>query len=344
MMPRRIAEPSLRAEWLADTELRARLERFVRRRLSEDDTLDVVQATVADALASPNAPDDPEGFRRFVFVLARNKVADHFRRLGRETPEAEADELMCGEPDPVSTRDLLRWAELELKSSEDKHTLEWMLREADGDKLEHIAEEAELPAPRVRQRVSRLRRYLRSRWAAQLAAAGLAVGCLLLGYAYWARHRGSAPPEIAREPTERLERARNLRKLAFERCAARDFSGCLEHLDEAKKLDPSGDSNLDVQEARRAAAEARRAAPLPSSLPQIAPSASPAPSPSEVPLPAPSSENAQAPAPKRVTPTAPQRNVTKKGANENSKNALPLKDGNVAPKLPPNDAPQQVKQ
>ncbi len=105
MMARRIPGPAPR-QWLADAELGARLERFVRRRLSEDDANDVVQATIADALASDSAPEDAEGFRRFVFVIARNKVADHFRRAGRrETPDEEAGEREePGELDPISAR------------------------------------------------------------------------------------------------------------------------------------------------------------------------------------------------------------------------------------------------
>jgi RNA polymerase sigma factor (sigma-70 family) len=307
-MARRIPEPGPRAEWLADAELRARLERFVRRRLSEDDALDVVQATIADALASDSAPDDAEGFRRFVFVIARNKVADHFRRAGRETPDEDAGEREPGDQDPISARDLLRWAEHELPSSEDQSTLEWMLREADGDKLEHIAEEAQLPAPRVRQRVSRLRRYLRTRWAAQLAAAGIAGLCVVLGYAYLKREQAQGPERITHESTERLEQARRLRGLAFERCTARDFRACLDRLDQARLLDPSGDGSPDVQQARRAAGEALRPAPAPSSAPSVEPSETPTPAPTLSAPPAPpvrqappvfSSEKERPPAPKQ---------------------------------------------
>ena len=80
MMATRFPEHGSRAEWLADAELRSAVERYVRRRLAGDEAADIVQATVADALASDNVPGDQEGFRRFVFAVARNKVADHYRR------------------------------------------------------------------------------------------------------------------------------------------------------------------------------------------------------------------------------------------------------------------------
>ncbi len=271
MMATRVPEPRLRAEWLADPELRGSLERFVRRKLRGDEASDVVQATIADVLASERTPDDEEGFRRFVFVVARNKLVDHIRRNTREVLGDEASDMAPGAHDPVSARDLLRWAEEELPNSDDKHTLEWMLREADGDKLEHIAEEANVPAPRVRQRVSRLRRYLKERWAAQLAAAGMAGIVLLLGYAYFAKQKTIA--ELIRERPQRENHLeQELRREALRHCAQKDWKGCLHGLDRARAIDPKGDAAPDVQEARAAAGRAL-APPPPAPAPVPAPSA-----------------------------------------------------------------------
>lgn len=264
----RVPELGLRAQWLADAELRSNLERFVRRRLRGDEASDVVQATIADALASNSAPDDAEGFRRFVYAIARNKVVDHYRRNVRELPDEEVADVAAAH-DPVSARDLLRWAEEELPSSDDKDTLEWMLREADGDKLEHIAEEAKLPAPRVRQRVSRLRRYLRRRWAAQLAAAGVVGLLLAVGYYYWQEQK--APPVVQDGP---VERARKLRHDALERCKARDYRPCLRGLDEARALDPAGDSVESVRAARREAERALTPVPVPTPTNSVVPAPS----------------------------------------------------------------------
>src|SRR4051812_30755825 len=163
VMKTRVADPTLRRE----------VEAAVRRRVRGDEAEDVVQATLADVLSASTVPDEPEEFRRFVFGVARNKVFDHFRRQKRQTADLDGDEAAAPEP-PLSARDILRWAEGELPDSE-AQTLEWMLREGDGEKLEHIARDAKLPATRVRKRVSRLRKFLRERWAAELMLAGVAA-------------------------------------------------------------------------------------------------------------------------------------------------------------------------
>jgi RNA polymerase sigma factor (sigma-70 family) len=178
------AAPTPSKARLADTALRRAVEAAVRRRVRGDDADDVVQATYTDVLAAPQLPEDDEEFRRFVFGVARNKVFDHFRRQKR-SPEELAEHEAEGGEQPLSARDILRWAEAELPDSEAHDTLQWMLREGDGEKLEHIARDARVPAPRVRKRVSRLRKLLRARWAAELTLAGLAVLLGLLGALYY---------------------------------------------------------------------------------------------------------------------------------------------------------------
>jgi DNA-directed RNA polymerase specialized sigma24 family protein len=187
-MKTRVADPALRRE----------VEAAVRRRVRGDEAEDVVQATLADVLSARVVPEEPEEFRRFVFGVARNKVFDHFRRQKRHGAGLEGDETAAPEP-PLSARDILRWAEGELPDSE-AQTLEWMLREGDGEKLEHIARDAKVPATRVRKRVSRLRKFLRDRWAAELMLAGLAALLCGLGVLYWYA-KGKNPDDVVkREP------------------------------------------------------------------------------------------------------------------------------------------------
>jgi RNA polymerase sigma factor (sigma-70 family) len=190
-MKTRVADPALRRE----------VEAAVRRRVRGDDAEDVVQATLADVLQAARVPEEPEEFRRFVFAVARNKVFDHFRRQRRYVSGDGEGEAAAPEP-PLSARDILRWAEGELPDSESQSTLEWMLREGDGEKLENIARDAQLPAPRVRKRVSRLRKLLRERWAAELALIGALLVAAGLGALYW---YSSRPKDVVkREPPRPL--------------------------------------------------------------------------------------------------------------------------------------------
>jgi RNA polymerase sigma factor (sigma-70 family) len=184
---------------LGDPALHREIEAAVRRRIHGDEAEDVVQATLADVLSAPQLPQDPEEFRRFVFGVARNKVFDHFRRQKRRGEDLDA-EAQAGPEPPLSARDILRWAEAELPDSEAKNTLEWMLREGDGEKLEHIARDARVPAPRVRKRVSRLRKLLRERWRAELLLAGLALLLAVGGALYWESRRLGADDVVTPEP------------------------------------------------------------------------------------------------------------------------------------------------
>jgi DNA-directed RNA polymerase specialized sigma24 family protein len=230
-------------------DLREALVAMVRRRVPESEVEDIVQSTLADALGSPHAPADSESLRRWVFGVAKNKVVDYHRRAGRETFEMPD---VPGRPAPHVEADLLRWAEKHLPpGDENKTTLDWMLREGEGEKLEWIAETESVPAPRVRQRVSRLRRHLKTHWkkeVALLATLGVLITSLLL-----VLDREKRPVPIANED---IARAEELRKVAFESCTARAWAECVEKLDMAKRLDPAGDTRPEVQRARRDANEA----------------------------------------------------------------------------------------
>jgi RNA polymerase sigma factor (sigma-70 family) len=294
-----VTPPTRQSVALSDPELRRALTRLVRARAPEADVEDVVQSTLVEAIAAENAPQDPEELRKWVFGIARHKIVDRHRKAGRV--ELTGDELeVAATSAPHSAEDLLRWVESALpENPEAKKTLEWMAREAEGDKLEAIAAEERIPAARVRQRVSRLRRLLRERWA---AAAALGV-LVLTAIGYWSSRgpKGPAPVASVTPSATPFERARAMRDAALERCGAGAWEACVKGLDDARALDPVGDEASAVQEARAAAA--RRGAPEPP------PSAEPAPSPSAVP-----SARVVAPAPKptasavpRAIPSAPPK-------------------------------------
>jgi DNA-directed RNA polymerase specialized sigma24 family protein len=270
---------------------------MVRARAPEADVEDIVQATLVEAIASGRPPEDPEELRKWVFGIARHKVADRHRSAGRvelteEPMEAEATSA------PHGAADLMRWVEAELPAGADaKKTLEWMAREADGDKLEAIAAEENVPAARVRQRVSRLRRLLRERWAAALIAVVVIV-LAALGLRKSRSPRAPAPVASTEPVPAPLERARALRDAALERCAAGAWNECVEKLDEARRLDPMGDEARAVQDARAAAARGL--------APPVAP-------PSATAVPAPPSSSAPPP---RPVPTATPRKAPRHFGSE----------------------------
>lgn len=269
------AEPTgAKKDPLADPGLRRALEDFVRKRVPAPDVEDVVQTVLCDALAAESRPREPEELRRWLIGIARHKVVDHHRRASREQV-AESPELPEPPvpPAPIEERELARWAEEQVGSArEGKQTLAWMAREGEGEKLESIAAEEQVPAARVRQRVSRMRRWMKERWMAELAAvAALAVLAILL-----ARLFRKDPPEVAPRPEPTvapepqpspLDRARALRAEALRACDAQAWQECLRKLDEAAGLDPEGDRAPEVAAARDRAQKALTPPPAPTPAP-----------------------------------------------------------------------------
>jgi len=255
---------------LGAAETRRFLRDYVKRRVSDGDIDDVVQTVLVEALASKTVPDGETDLRKWLIGVARHKIADLHRRAGREQPSELPD--VETSPGPVEERELIRWVEKQAKGSKDaEKTLDWMAREGEGDKLEHIAEEESLPAATVRQRVSRMRRWMKERWLAELAAVA-ALG--ILAFVVWRfvlQPKEIAVPEPENPPVptarpdstgphvapDRIASGKALRQDALEH-ECRELAGesCLDKLDRAKDLDPAGDSAPEVEEARKANAPA----------------------------------------------------------------------------------------
>jgi DNA-directed RNA polymerase specialized sigma24 family protein len=182
-------------------EFRRRLVAIVRRRVPERDVEDIVQSTLVEAL-SPSAPTGEDALQRWLLGVARHKIADRHRRGCRES--FDVPDVVVDAP-PHAATDLLRWAERALPDDgeEPRRTLEWMVREGDGERLESIAESERLPAPRVRKRVSRLRRHLRAQWKKEVALlATLGVLALLAALAWRWPRAPIAKSTIAPVPSE----------------------------------------------------------------------------------------------------------------------------------------------
>jgi RNA polymerase sigma factor (sigma-70 family) len=152
---------------------------LVRRRVPAEEVEDVAQTIVCDALAARRDLPSEEEHRRFVAGIARHKVADFHRRARRRLDDATDEIDAAGPCDAMryEARALLDRVVASVDGPRERETFEWLVREHHGEQLAEIAEEAGIPAPAVRQRVSRLRRLLRARWSHALAFLLVAGSC-----------------------------------------------------------------------------------------------------------------------------------------------------------------------
>ncbi len=243
---------------IASPEVRQLVEGVVRRRVPEREVEDVVQTVLCDALASDSMPEDEEQLRKWIVGITRHKVAD-FHRKGSRAKHVELPDTVEGEDAPLSAREWARWAEKQTEGDEDaQRTLDWMAREGTGEKLAHIAADEKLPATQVRQRVSRLRRFMKQRWAAELAAVAAVVLLALIAWRWLREDEPIAVPEPVPDvtPNPKLEEAERMRAEAFEHCESERWQECLDTFDAAEELDPTGDDAAEVQQARDRAAGA----------------------------------------------------------------------------------------
>lgn len=252
----------MNGDLLRSTSLRQAMVAYALRRGAGADAEDAVQATLTEAWQKAERPTDPELLRRWLWGILRHKVVDTHRKRSREIVAGDLESPDSHAPahrvDPVQedgANDLLRWASRNLPEGRDtKQTLDWLLREAEGESLDRIAHEAALPPARVRKRVSRLREHFRLHWQRDVAA--LAALGVVLGVLFWLWPRPITPEPIARDPQPttpdpRHQRSIELRDLAHDACEHGNFRRCLELLDEAQGLGEP-ESPRDVANRRRA--------------------------------------------------------------------------------------------
>lgn len=287
---------------LEDERFRAVLVRALRRRVPEIDAEDIVQAAFVEAVAAGKSDEDPVLVRRWIAAVARNRLVDHLRKKREVLTESPPDIADVRSPHEA---DLLRWAELELPDGQSaEETLEWMLREADGESLESIAKESNLPPARVRKRVSRLREHFRLRWAVYASAfAAIAIAVALGARMFSGRPEVAPiakdpPPEPSASPRQVAE---EMRRRAFEACGTGQAVRCVELLDDAARLDPAGDRSAEVVAARETSRKLLAPPTPPSSVPVWQGDAAPSPS-SSVPSPSPSGSSPR-PSPSSPVPS-----------------------------------------
>lgn len=242
--------PSISPSVLQDPQFRSKLVAQVRRRVPAAEVEDLVQSALAEAALSEHAPrQDDAALQRWIWGVLRNKVADWHRR---KRPDAGLDEqvLAVAPSESLAAQDWLRWVSRELPDgAQSEQTLEWMLREGDGESLESIADEENVPAPRVRQRVSRLRRHLRSRWAREVAALAAVGVALSIAWLLWHRPRPEVPMAVPETVTPDM-RADDLRRAAHEEVLRAEYQHAWELLERAAALDPAGERRAEVRALR----------------------------------------------------------------------------------------------
>ncbi|MBX3223840.1 MAG: sigma-70 family RNA polymerase sigma factor [Labilithrix sp.] len=192
---------------LGGDDVRRGLAAMLRRRVPSQEVEDVAQTVLADALASGAAPADPEELRRWLSGIARHKIADFHRQQARMSARMAGPEPLesaVGAPTAFEERQVLHALLGEKRSRREAETMEWLVREHAGERLADIASENGVPAPVVRQRVSRLRRALRSRWTNVFGLLALLAGLSALGLAASAPREAIAPDpaaDVAFSPT-----------------------------------------------------------------------------------------------------------------------------------------------
>ena len=186
---------------LGGTDVRRGLTAMLRRRVPPQEVEDIAQTVLADALAAPTVPTDPEELRRWLTGIARHKIADFHRRAARvsaRSSDAEPDEsIAASSPAAFEEREVLHALLGEKRSRREAETMEWLVREHAGERLADIASENGVPAPVVRQRVSRLRRALRSRWTGVFGLAAILAGLSALGLAAYDPREAIGPDPAA---------------------------------------------------------------------------------------------------------------------------------------------------
>jgi hypothetical protein len=149
---------------------------------------------MCEALSSKSPPSDPTEILRWVHGIAKHKVADFHR--SRKFRSSEPLPELSQAPAPFEARSAPRWVLHQVCGQENKATLLWAIREDAREGLDEIAKEAAFAPAAVRQRVSRFRRNMRTRYLALAAAAALlALGGSLLQY--HAKRQSNLPAIIA---------------------------------------------------------------------------------------------------------------------------------------------------
>jgi len=210
----------------------------------------------------PSLPEADDDLRALVVAVVRGLLIDHHRkrkvRDDRRDDAADVDEIAL-EADDASAQMRERWRQaLEFIEREvaaqrvPAEILRWAKRLAAGDTYAQIAADEALPESTVKTRMRRAREHLRKRWPLYASAAGgVAIFVLVMRPkepTMVGRGRPESEPPSATAPQS--TRAQDYRQRAARECGAGEFDRCERELDEAKKLEPAGETLPEVKTMR----------------------------------------------------------------------------------------------
>jgi DNA-directed RNA polymerase specialized sigma24 family protein len=262
-----------RRSLLADAAIHASLRRAIASRVPAQEVEDLAQATLLEAHAAADAPEERAAFERWLNMKGRSNAIDFLRRRGRHARWMSGEDVddaplpAASAQDAYDARDGLRFAQAHLEArgavaagdsgaaaQARARSVRWLLLRLRGESLESIAVTEGVQLKTVSVSVKRLQRNLHAAW---LAVAAIVVVWILRGLFGRNPHEEQAHPLPAPSmvpappvpsatpgpppPTPEEKLAHDLRERALRECDAGKWGPCLEDLDRAYELDPAGE-------------------------------------------------------------------------------------------------------
>jgi DNA-directed RNA polymerase specialized sigma24 family protein len=232
---------------------------------------DIAQDVTAELLGMADPPDDMEGCLAAARKAANEESIDTFRkgsRRGRTNagPTANADLVTAADhasPEIWHPIDRGRQIALVREKLDDgslsPRDAKLLVLDAEGADAAAIGRELKLAPQTVRNALSRAKGIVRAAWKSRLKGPVVVLALLILAWWMKREHDRQAlddqrnvhqdAPFAPAMPTP-LERADKLRQDAWAACHDSHWVKCAEALDEAKKLDPAGETRPEVQKMR----------------------------------------------------------------------------------------------
>ncbi len=251
-------DAGLRRALLADPAMHESLRTVIRLRgVPRQDVDDVLHVVLAEMMADEALPvHDREQARKYMGKCARRRSVDHARsRTRRARREVDADERLRGGASP---EDMVMLSHL-VREGQARYPIAfawWVRFVVHGEPQNEIARSAGVHADHVQHTIAAVRDHLR-----RFGSVTVIVLMFLAGWWSSARRpgpRGEPLPELSSArpddtlapPASPLDVARSLRARAEQEAAAGDWASAAHDLDDARQVDPSGETP-EVLELRR---------------------------------------------------------------------------------------------